>query len=59
MDDRKLTVKDLLAMLEGWDPDATISIHCDGGLYGTSLFGTEEMNDGSDPFDFVVHANTT
>jgi hypothetical protein len=59
MDNRALKVKDLLVMLEGWDPESTVSIHCDGGLYGTSLFGTEDMNDGSEPSDFVIHADTT
>ena len=59
MNDRALKVKDLLEMLEGWDPEATVSIFCNGGMYETSIFNTEDMNDDSEPSEFVISADTT
>jgi len=54
-----MKVKDLLEILKDFDPDATVSIHCDGGLVSASLDGTIDLNDGEDPDEFVLAAETT
>lgn len=54
-----MKVKELLAMMNGVDPEAEVMIFCNGGLYGSSLDGTQDMNDGEVPNEFCIAADTT
>jgi hypothetical protein len=54
-----MKVKELLKMLNGIDPEADVKVFCNGGIYDSSLDGTEDMNDGEVPDEFCIAAETT
>lgn len=54
-----MKVKDMIKLLDGVDPEAEVTIFCNGGMYPSSLDGTLDLNDGEVPEEFCVAAETT
>ena len=54
-----MKVKDLVEILKDFDEDADVAVFCNGELYRASLDGTLDMNDGEEPNEFALAAETT
>ena len=54
-----MKVKDLVKILRDFDDEANVSVFCNGELYRASLDGTLDMNDGEEPNEFALAAETT